>query len=388
MKRNTKLLALIMSAVLTIAVFAGCSAKPAESAAPSDSVTPSAADTAYGTRKIVDSYGRTVEVPTTINKILPFGSSSLRLVCYLGAEDMVNCVDESQQDPKTINVAIPYKQVFADKFADLPVVGKYSGGYITYNEEIIAAAPDVIIVSYFDLAQIETLQEQTGIPVVGIKCAKGMFADDLTYSLTLLGDLLGKQDRATELNSYISEIKEDLNTRTKDIPESEKKTVYSGAMSYYGQHGIQGTMAGYPQIAAINAINVADAAADKASESGTFEADIEKIQEWNPDIIFLDPFNMSLVNEEYKQNPVFFELLDAVKNGQIYAQVAFIRDGFNVELGLIDCYYAGICVYPEQFSDVDIAVKAKEIFEKFLGEDIYSQYAPAGLAFDKIKIGK
>ena len=388
MIKSNKLLALIMSAVLTIAVFTGCSAKPTESTAPADSVTPSATDTASGTREIVDSYGRTVEVPVTINKILPFGSSSLRLVCYLGAEDMVTCVDESQQDAKTINVSIPYKQVFAKKFADLPTVGKYSGGYITYNEEIIANSPDVIIVTYFDLQQIETLQQQTGIPVIGLKIKKGFFDDDFTYSIKLLGDLLGKEDRAEELVNYIDESMKDLNNRTKDIPENEKKTVYSGAMTYYGQHGIQQTMAGCPQIAAINAINVADSAADKVSESGTFDADMEKIQEWNADVIFIDPYNISLVNEEYKQNPVFFESLDAVKNGQVYSQVAYIRDGFNIELGLIDCYYAGICVYPEKFSDVDIAVKAKEIFEKFVGVDLYDQYAQAGLAFDKITIGK
>lgn len=387
MKKSTKLFALVMSAVLTIMLFAGCSAKPSESSVPDESVSLSATDTASGTREIVDSYGRTVDVPATINKILALGSPCLRLVCYLGAADMVNCVDESQKNPSTINVAIPFKQVYSEKFANLPIVGKYSGGYITYNEELIAANPDVIIVSYMETKQMETLQEQTGIPVVGV-VDTGMFGEEFAYSLTLLGKLLGKETRAEELVSYIGEVQEDLTVRTKDIPDEDKLTVYSGAMSFMGQHGIQGTMAGYPPIAAINAINVADISADKANSRGTFEADMEKIQEWNPDVIFIDPFNLSLVNDEYKDNPQFFEMLDAVKNGRVYSQVAYVRDGYNIELGLIDCFYAGICVYPEKFSDVDIAVKAKEIFEKFLGEDLYSQYAPAGLAFDKITIGK
>lgn len=383
MKKCTKLFALLLSAVVLAMLFAACAATPAEPAA-SDEPDAFASET----REIVDSYGRTVNVPTKINTILPFGTSSLRLVCYLGAEDMVTCVDESQQDPRTINVSVPYKQVFAEKFADLPAVGKYSGGYITYNEQIIATSPDVIFVTYFDLQQIETLQEQTGIPVVGLKITKGLFDDEFTYSMELLGDLLGKEDRATELINYIDEITEDLNNRTKDIPEAEKKTVYSGAMTYYGQHGIQQTMANCPQIAAINAINVADSAADKVSESGTYEADMEMIQKWNPDVIFIDPYNLSLVNDEYKQNPAFFESLDSVKNGEVYSQPAYIRDGFNIELALIDCYFAGICVYPERFDDLDIAIKAKEIFEKFVGVDLYSQFATTGMPFDKITIGE
>ena len=42
-----------------------------------------------------------------------------------------------------------------------------------------------------------------------------------------------------------------------------------------------------------------------------------------------------------------------------------------MEISLVNCYYVGSVLYPEQFSGVDFEAKASEIFGFFLGEPDY-----------------
>ena len=50
-------------------------------------------------------------------------------------------------------------------------------------------------------------------------------------SLRIMGEVIGKQERAEEVIAYIDATMQDLENRTADIPESERKTVYVGGVS-------------------------------------------------------------------------------------------------------------------------------------------------------------
>jgi iron complex transport system substrate-binding protein len=97
---------------------------------------------------------------------------------------------------------------------------------------------------------------------------------------------------------------------------------------------------------------------------------------------------MDLVNEQYAQNPDFFNSLQAVQNKQVYSQLAYNNNYTNIEIALADAYYAGTVIYPDAFSDINIDEKADEIFEFLLGEKIYSQYVDAGQGFGPLTIGE
>jgi iron complex transport system substrate-binding protein len=135
---------------------------------------------------------------------------------------------------------------------------------------------------------------------------------------------------------------------------------------------------------AINAKNVADETGNKSS----FEVDLEKVAAWDPDIIFLDPGNMNLVNDEYAAKPEFFNSLTAVKNGQIYTMPAFNNYSTNITYCLMDAYFAGTVLYPEQFKDVDMKTKSGEIMKKFLGKDWYDEMQADGLYYGTITLGQ
>lgn len=334
------------------------------------------------TRTITDMVGRVVEIPVNVDSIITLASYAPRIASYLDVMDMQVGAEKFVADG--INIRLDYLPVHYDDLTRLPLVGE-GGGTINngYPEEIITVAPDVILAG-FNYESAEELQRQTGIPVVSVIHETGLANESFYHSMRVFAEVVGAEERCEELLAYTDSLLEDLNQRTVSILDKEKPLAYAGAVTFSGRRGIAGTYSEFDIFNSINAINVAT----KAGISGFYEADLEALAKWDPDIIFLDPGNMDLVNEEYRTKGRFFDSLTAVKNGELYAMPAFNYMGTNISYAFIDAYYAGIVLFPEQFADVEIADKAAEILTTFLGENTYDEMAAAGLKYGKIKLGE
>jgi iron complex transport system substrate-binding protein len=372
-----KISALLLALTLILALFAGCSSgSSAASAAPSAEPSVSSEPT---TRTITDMLGRTFEIPGVIETVAVAGSSA-RILTYAGCADKLVGVTDMD---KTADPGMPYTIVNKDKFAGLTSVGAGGAKDTQYDEALVTLNPDVIFANYLDAEAANELQEKTNIPVIGLTY-DGIFSDSVYAALTLVGDVMGAQDRCAEVITAMKDWQKDLSDRTKDIADVDKPTVYAGAVSFKGGHGIEGTYGQYPPFVAINAKNVVD----ETGEKSAVIIDKEKVVTWNPDIIFLTPGNMNLVNEDYATNPNFYNNLKAVKNGDVYSQVSFNYNGTNIEIAIADCYYAGKIIYPDAFADVDFEKKADEIFTLMLGQTYLQQLMDSGNNFGKITIGK
>jgi len=278
-----------------------------------------------------------------------------------------------------------YNPVHHARFLTLPIVGSGggSGNNNGFPEEIIMIAPDVILAG-FDREAADELQAQTGIPVVSVRHTTGMALPDFYKAMRIFADVVGAQERSEILLSYIGALKEDLHRRTFGIPDNEKPRVYVGAVTWNGRRGFSGTYSVFGPLDAINALNVAYT----PGIPGFFEADLEKVIIWDPDIIFLDPGNMDLVNNEYAKNPQFFRSLRAIQQGRVYTMPAFNFSGTNITYALINAYFAGTVLFPESFADINFTEKAGEILTKFLGKNTFELMARGGLYYGRIKIGE
>lgn len=356
---------------------------------------------ATDTRVITDVWGRQVEIPSKVEKIVCLGSMGPRLASYLDVVDMM--VGAEDLDINSMSARYDYSPVYHDELKNLPSVGAGggSGDNNAYAEQIVNVMPDVILAGFSAEASDE-LQKQTGIPVVSIRYRTEAFIDDGFYKvLRLFADVVGANERCEQILSYIDECKEDLNSRTQNV--ENKKSVYTGAVTFNGRHGFAFTYVNFPAFMAVNANNVADElkqsviceATKTANDTNTayvgqngFEVDLEQIALWNPDIIFLDPANMDLVNEEYQNNKAFFNSLKAVQNGDVYTMPSTNSAGPNITYLLINAYFTGTILYPEQFKDINIEEKAGEIMEKMLGMNFFDQMESEGLYYGKITIGE
>ena len=358
-----KTISLIVSMVLCFSLFAGCGP---------------AGVSAGKSRTVTDFKGRQVEIPETVESVVCVGVGALRYTCYMGAADLVVGVEDYETKEGMTRL---YQYVNFEKFKSLPVIG--TNGQ-PYNEEIIKLAPDVIIMSKSASVEADDLQNKTGTPVVVVPGSDTALDNDAFETIRILGEVYGKEDRATELTAYLKGIQKDLDDRTKDIPDSEKPSVYVGGVSFKGHHGFEGTEAGYGPFALIHAKNLADT----TGQTGAFNIDLEKVLAWDPDVIFIDFNGMGFIKEDYAQNPDYYNSLTAVQEGKVYSQISFRSSASNLETALADAYYAACMIYPEQFKDIDPEKKAQEIFEKLLGYDPYHELKEAGYAFRPIQIGK
>ena len=358
-----KMISLILTVMIGIGLLAGCGSGEPD---------------AQGSRTITDGAGRQVEVPEKVESIVCVGVGALRYTCYMGAADLVVGVEDHEV---TRGIDRLYNYVNHEKFKDLPVTGTNG---VPYAEEIIAVAPQVIVMSKSANADADKLQAQTGTPVVVIPGSDTTLDDNAYETIRILGQLYGMESRAEELPASLKGIQEDLDSRTKNIPDSDKPSVYVAGVSFRGVHGFEGTEAGYGPFELIHANNLANT----TGQAGAFDIDLEQVLSWDPEIIFLDFNGMDLINESFAQNPDYYQALTAVQNGKVFSQISFRSYASNLDTALADAYYAACVMYPEQFRDVDPVAKAGEIFEMLLGANPYEDLKEAGYEFRPIKIGE
>ena len=358
-----RILAMLLMITICIGLLTGCGI---------------AESNAHNERIIIDGAGRQVEVPETVESIVCVGVGALRYTCYMDAADLVVGVEDCEKEPVISRL---YNYVNIETFRDLPVIGTNGN---PFPEEIINLAPDVIVMSKSASVEADDLQAKTGTPVVVVPGSDTTLDQNAYDTIRILGELYGRQERATELTNYLKDIQKELDDRTKNIPESEKPSVYVGGVSFKGHHGFEGTEAGYGPFALIHAKNLADT----TGQTGAFNIDLEQVLSWDPDIIFADFNGMSLINEDYAKNPDYYNSLTAVEGGKVYSQISFRSNASNLETALADAYYAACVMYPEAFTDVDPVEKAGEIFEMLLGVNPYADLKEAGYELRPIKIGQ
>lgn len=368
-----KITALLITACMLLGLLAGCAGQK--------TTEPQTSPEDAGTRTITDGVGRQVEVPATVNTIVPLGNTP-RMITYLGLADKVVGVEQCEHAESPI---MAYAYINIDKWKDLPNVGNNAlGASEWYAEELVACDPDVILCTY-DKETADNIQTQTGIPTIAV--AQGtLFGEDYDESLRVLADVCGVSDRAEKVISFIDECLTDLDSRTKDIADDSKPLVLGAGATFKGGHSIDGVYSKYPVFSILHAN---DAAIGISDTVGGLLVDKEQILSWDPDMIFFDSGSMELVNTDFAKDSAYFNQLKAVKNGELYQWPNSTWHWSNVEIPLVSCYYVGTLLYPEAFADVDFEAKASEIFELFLGEpDYLSVLEQAGAGYGKVTLGE
>jgi len=330
---------------------------------------------------ITDLLGRRVEIENKKNKrIVAIGPGALRLVLYVNGTKNIVGVENAEkvweEGSRTYIMAYP-------QLKKLPVIGQGGADSSPDPEKLISVKPDVIFAaSFLDRAKADNLQQKTNVPVVVLDYGNKLLFDQNVYkSLRIIGQIVGKIERAEELINYMQRLKGFFHSRTKDIPNSKKPKVYIGAISFKGGHGFESTWGRYFPFMAINVLNVADT----SGKEGWFMVDKEKILEWDPDIIFVDEANLDIIKQDYKKNPEFYKSLSAFKNGRVYGQLPYNFYWTNIDTVIANTFWIAKTVYPERFKDVDPVKRADEVYKFFLGKPLYSKMAKKFGGFTKIK---
>lgn len=352
--------------VFAALLLAGCGTKPADSQLKDDVIT------------ITDMANRQVVLNESIERAVAIGPGALRLYIYINGVDKLAGVEQCEINSaagKPYNIANP-------QLNNSPVIGPGGPQNPPDPEKIWAAKPDVIFSTYGEnSAAADNLQAQTGIPVVELSYGEvSVFDPDIYQSLLMIGQIMDREQRAQEVVDYMENCYEDLHNRTCDIADKGKPRVYMGALNARGSHGIESTQGQYALLDALNAVNVAD----ETGKTGSIMVEKEKLLQWDPDIIIVDAGGFTMVQDDYKKNPEFYQALTAVKNGRLYRQLPYNFYTTNIDTALADAYFLGKTIYPDHFEDIDPQDKADEIYQFLLGKPVYEQMCQDFGAFAQV----
>lgn len=369
MKFKALKIVLVAIALLLPVIMLGCGTEQEESIDNGSSVQ-------NGFIEITDMAGRKVTVPRGIEKVSTLCGCAHRFLVYLDAADMISGVRESE---KRIPLRSPWNMAIASKIADIPVVSAEDA------ETIIAVNPDIMVATQtadgFDFFEHDLLAEKVGIPLIILRPYVSFSAhrDSVIEAIRILGMVLDREDRAEELINDINTIIDDLDNRTKGIPEDQKPTVYVGGKAWAGRHGIISTSAMYTAFDFINAKNVAA----EVGEENAF-IDKEALLLWDPDYIFIEStgFEQSVADLSEPE----FSTLKAVQNNNIYRIHPKIWTNTNFETVLVNAYFIGSIIYPEQFCDINFVQKADQIYTVFLGKSVLLDMIEVHGAYERIEI--
>jgi len=344
-------------------------------------------------REIADSSQRSVDVPEEVERVICSGSGCLRLLTYLQAHPMAVAVDDIESRRRKFD-ARPYA-IANPQFKSMPIFGEFRGHD---NPELILTLepqPQVILKTYSSSMGYDPveLQEKTGIPVVVLNYGDlARLKPELYKSLRIMGEVVGKQQRAEDVIAFIEAQISDLKQRTADVPVQDRPSVFVGGVAFKGPHGYQSTEPTYPPFSFVNANNLAYDTALSGKELRHSNVSKEKIVEWNPDYLFLDLSSLQLGDKagglfELRSDPAY-RTLTAVKEGRVYGLLPYNWYTKNYGSILANAYFIGKVLYPERFADVDPAAKADEIYRFLVGKPVFKDMNAIfdGLAYQPVSV--
>jgi iron complex transport system substrate-binding protein len=315
---------------------------------------------------VTDMGGRTVSVPRSAVKVYsrsPVGT----LMMY-----SLNSVKIAGQNwQPTDNEKLYLKR----EFLELPVLsGWFGDGNVGNTEEIVKAAPDLILSAFYGKAspgvldQADRIQQQLNVPVVLVNAS----LESLDASYRFVGGLIGERERAELLADYAATTLADIKTRAATIKPAARRRIYYAE----GPNGLQTDPLGSRHARVIELVNGVNVATVKAkSGMGRTVISPEQLLQWNPDVILAchdQGFSVESSTFDAIRDDARLASLKAVKSGQVYRvpykPFNFVDRPPSINR-LIGLKWLGHLLYPATF-DYDVRAEAVRFYKLFYDIDL------------------
>jgi len=329
-----------------------------------------------------DLYGRKVVTPENVTKIVAIGPGALRLLVYTGAQDML--IGREQFEYKLPKSSRPYTYALPEGYKYLPVISTGGTDVMPDLEKLIMLGPDVIFASEFTAESLDIINTMTNIPVVGISYGDTghIEFDKVVDSIRLIGYVTHNQKRAQDVMNKMAMMRKDIMSR---VEGEQKKSVYIASIAYKGEKGFLSSVKNNPACIMLNADNTADR---YSSSDNHVTADFESLSVYQPEYVFYDVSGLDILKNNYGSVYSYIQKLNAVKKGKIYSILPYNLYNSNVENIFLTAYFMGKVMYPEKFSDVNMAHYADDIYNAFLHINPYSDIMHSNSAYKSMRFDK
>ncbi len=304
-----------------------------------------------------DVIGRVVEVPADASHVVVLPGPGLEKCMLLGAVDRLAGIYKGS--------ATAWAKEVAPRVADLTLFESTKTPGI---ENILSL--DAEFIFCHDYAELTPLLEEADIPYVVTQCSGALPYDDLEGFLAFqkaevmaFADAFGGECvKAGEAwCDYFDKMVEYVRSRTDSISDEDRPVVYY-ARSDEGL--VTFSQNSYPHYLVELAGGYYIAKETPVEMNSTLT--IEKIMEWDPDIIFMGRMNdVSIVTENPAWNGI-----SAVQNGAVYlCPTGVFHWDYSGESVLLMLYLAKT-IHPELFEDLDLSAEIKYYYSTFYGYEL------------------
>jgi iron complex transport system substrate-binding protein len=330
---------------------------------------PYGAHAAPETRTIVDMGGTEVVLPKEVTRVIDLWHANNQVILLLGGADKLIGTTE-------VIKGLPW---FAEVYPRVRDVKAYTGPSISgFNtEEVLAAKPDVVIVSTAKDAEI---LRNAGITAVFVTFRD---FDGLKETVRITAQVLGGDapERAEKFINYFDGNLKLLTERLGGVSDRDRPKVYevrsANPLDTDGKVSICTEW-----LAAAGGVN---AIADVAEDNQT-TVTMEEILKADPDYIIIGTQNAignqnaDPIAEKIKNAPEW-STVKAVKNGRIYTNPVgtFLWARYSCEEALQVLWVAKL-LHPDKFEDIDIVEEVRKFYKTFYDFDLSQANAERILA--------
>lgn len=331
--------------------------------------TPAGGSEEATTQEIVDMAGRTLTIPTNVEKVMGNNGMAQNFMYTLAPEKMSSLGSKPSEGEQ---------HFYLDSVKNLPILGDNSGKKVMNPEEVIAAAPDFILhvtmISDEAVAKADELQQQLNIPIVIVNADLASLGESYRF----VGKLIGCEEQAEKLATYADNVVKDITARAATIPEDSR-------VSYYYAEGDEGLMtdpSGSDHTRAFDAIGAVNCVTMESYDTyfGRENVSMELIMDLDPDVVIFCPGDSiftpdatSICQDLMDGKEVgSWQTLKAVKEGKFYEAPYGLHNAIDrpatVNL-LYGCQWLGNLLYPDVY-DYDMAKVTKDFYSLFYHYDL------------------
>ena len=250
---------------------------------------------------LTDDLGRTVTLPAELERVVSSGPLTEYMLTPIAMDQMVGRAITWSEDATAF---------LSSDYLQKPVTGQLYGGKGTLNPETILGLGAQLVIDVGEQKKnmrtdLDNLQGQLGIPFIHIDAT----FRTLPEAYAKLGKLLGQEEKAAEISTFITRVTE----RNARLTEGGKKQ----ALYVLGAKGVNVIAKGSYQADVLDQVIENLAVVEKPTAKGTGnEVDMEQIMQWNPPTL-LFAGDAKDVYGKVATDPLWSQL-DAVKNQAVY----------------------------------------------------------------------
>ena len=321
------------------------------------------------TRTITDMLGRKVIVPDPLSRVALLGGPTGQVAYILGARNQLCAITKSLKSSELINTMDP-------SIKDL-VAPRSTSGQVNV-EELIVADPQLVIAGDLDGSLVE---KKTRIPVAYLKSDMNESYEMLKAEMRFYGMIFQREARAEKYIQYLQRTIDLVQSRTKDIPKNKRKVVFNG---YSANHLV--TLGGdtfmQQHMEMAGCLNAAEKISttgmrEGSTHTGLAEISMEKVLEWNPDILVIDFGKPEDVCSDPK-----WKSITAIKNKAVYKQPVgvFIWDRPTAESAVLHPLWLAAIAYPDRFADINLRQEMKRFYREIMSFNLTDEQADSILS--------